>query len=450
MKKPSASHFTPVLAALAFGICAGPVLAEPPASGGGVSRAEYERLKQEHDAMKQELAEMKSQLSAVTKMQGSILSPAPIAAGGKDVVPTGSGLATIQAEVDELKQKARETFPGTTKFLLAGYGAAGFTAQRGHDSFFTASFNPIFLWKLSDRLLFEGEIELELEGSQTSVKLEMAQASYILNDYMTIGFGKFLNPTNYFVERQHMAWVNKLPDKPLAVYDGLTPESLLGAQIRGAIPIGSTVVEYALFGANAPSLVTSGDRETLGTLQYDNFNNTDGHIAFGGHVGFIPIPQVEIGYGIEHSTVGPRGSGVNANLQSVDLNVVDDSELLKGLLNFRAQWVWSDVGSYTYDADGSQGSGPLSFKNSRNGGYVQLSYRPSRLDNFCKDLEPVVRFDLQNQRGTPGGYEERRWTVGLDYWLTPSTVFKVAYEWDSKSNGFPGQNAFMLQVATGF
>ena len=444
------------LAAACFAalVCAAAIVpaqaAETSTAGGSVSRAEYEKLRQETAEMKKAMLQMQEQMSAMSKMQGSILSPAPIAAGGKDVVPTGSSLATLQAEIDELKQKARQTFPGTTSFLLTGYGAAGFTAQHGHDSFFTASFNPIFLWKLSDRLLFEGELELELEGGETHLALEYAQASYLLNDYMTFGAGKFLNPTNYFVQNQHPAWINKLPDKPLAVYDGLTPETLVGAQIRGAIPIGSTVVEYSLFGANAPRLITEGDLETLGTLEFDNFDNADGHIAFGGHVGFLPIPQVEIGYGIEHSTVGPRNHSVNADLQSVDLNVVDDSELLKGLINFRAQWVWSNIASYTYDADGSQGFGPLNFSNHRNGGYVQLSYRPSRVDHFCKDLEPVVRFDLLNQRGTPGGYEEKRWTVGLDYWLTPSTVFKAAYEWDSKSNGFPRQNAFMLQVATGF
>lgn len=420
--------------------------ADPSSAGGYVSRADYEKLKQETAEMKKMMLQMQEQMSAMSKMQGSILSPAPIASGGKDMVPTGSSLATLQAEVDELKQKARQTFPGTTSFLLTGYGSAGFTAQHGHDSFFSASFNPIFLWKLSDRLLFEGELELELEGSETGLALEYAQASYLLNDYMTIGVGKFLNPTNYFVQNQHPAWINKLPDKPLAVYDGLAPETMVGAQIRGAIPIGSTVVEYSVFGANAPRLITEGDIETLGTFEYNNFDNEDGHIAFGGHVGFIPIPQLEIGYGIEHSTVGPRDRAVNANIHSVDLNVTDDSEILKGLLTFRAQWVWSSVGSYTYATE----SGPISFSNNRNGGYAQISYRPSRVDHFVKDLEAVVRFDLLNQRNAPGGYEERRWTVGLDYWLTPSTVFKAAYEWDSKSDGFPGQNSFMLQVATGF
>lgn len=427
-------------------------VAETSTAGGYVSRADYEKLRQETAEMKKTIIQMQEQMSAMSKMQGSILSP--VASGpsssGKQAASQQGAITELQTEVDELKHQVHESFPGSTKFLLAGYGAAGFTAQHGHNPFFSASFNPIFLWKLSDRLLFEGEIELELEGGETSTKLEMAQASYLLNDYMTIGVGKFLNPTNYFVERQHMAWVNKLPDKPLAVYDGLTPETLLGVQIHGAIPIGSMTLEYAAFVANAPQLVTSGNLSEIGTLSFDNFDNADGHVSYGGHVGFLPIPQIEIGYGIQHSGVGPRGNTVNATLQSVDFSVTDDSEMLKGLISFRAQWVWSQVGNLTYDRDGSDGFGPLTFSNNRNGGYAQLSYRPSRLDNFLKDVEPVVRFDDLTQRRTPDGFDERRWTFGLNYWVTPSTVLKVAYEVDHKSGGNPRENSIMVQAATGF
>ena len=87
--------------------------------------------------------------------------------GGAPSSQTQAAIAELQAEVDELKGKARESFPGTTKFLLAGYGSAGFTALHGHDAVFTASFNPILIWKITDRLIFEGELELELEGSDT-------------------------------------------------------------------------------------------------------------------------------------------------------------------------------------------------------------------------------------------------------------------------------------------
>jgi hypothetical protein len=436
-------------------------VASSPPSPDYVSRAEYDKLKAEHEAMKTELEALKT---AVRQMANGTVPAMPAegpstakatAPEGKQVVSgASSGAATdeLRQEVETLKTQVKETFPGTTKFLLAGYGTAGFTARSGEDPFFDAAFNAIFLWKFTDRLFFEGELEFEFEDGNTTTNLEIAQASYLLNDYMTIGVGRFLNPTDFFVERQHMNWVNKFPDKPLAVYDGLLPESELGAQLRGVIPIGPTKLEYVGFVANAPGLIAAPDDfSQLGMLDFDPTANLGGHVAVGGHVGFIPIPQLEVGYGIQRSMVGPRDHAVENVLQSADFNYVRDSTLLKGLINFRAQWVWSHVGHFVYDPDGRQGFGPFEFNNNRNGGYVQLSYRPTKINNdIIKNFEPVVRYDRFNQLHTPVGFDEERWSFGLDYWVTPSAVIKVAYEVDNKNGGARDQDAFMLQVAVGF
>src|SRR5437667_10349473 len=421
----------------------------PSPDSGYVSRAEYDKLKAEHEAMKQELDALKATVQQLTA------APAAAAAESKQVVtemPSQAATEELRQEVETLKTQVKETFPGTTKFLLAGYGTAGLSARSGEDPFFDAAFNAIFLWKLTDRLFFEGELELEFENEETTINLEIAQASDLLNDYMTIGVGRFLNPTDYFVERQQMNWVNKLPDKPLAVYDGLLPESELGGQLRGVIPIGPTKLEYVGFVANAPGLITeSDDFSEIGMLDFDNDANFGGHVAVGGHLGFIPIPQIEIGYGIQRSKVGPRDQAVTAVLQSADFNYVQDSTLLKGLINFRAQWVWSHVGNFVYDPDGSQGFGPLEFNNNRNGGYVELAYRPTHIDNdYTKNFEGVFRYDRLNQLHTPVGYDEQRWTFGLNYWLTPSTVIKAAYEVDDENGGARDQNAFLMQAAVGF
>ncbi|MGZ4964239.1 MAG: hypothetical protein ACXWC8_16915 [Limisphaerales bacterium] len=421
-------------------------------------------MKTEHEAMKEELDALKAmvgQMANGTAPAVSAEGPSATVKGtkatseGKQVVTEATApadVAALQEEVDTLKSEVKGIIPGTTKFLLAGYGTAGFTARSGEDPFFDAAFNAIFLWKLTDRLLFEGELEFEFENNETTTNLEIAQASYLLNDYMTIGVGRFLNPTNFFVERQHMNWVNKLPDKPLAVYDGLMPESELGAQLRGVIPIGATKLEYAAFVTNAPGLITeSGDFSEIGMLDFTNDANFGGHVAVGGHVGFIPIPQLEIGYGIQRSKVGPRDQAVTAVLQSADFNYVSDSPLLKGLINFRAQWVWSHVGDFVYDPNGEQGFGPLEFNNNRNGGYVQLSYRPTRINNdYLKNFEGVFRYDRFNQLHTPVGFDEQRWTLGLNYWVTPSAVLKLAYEFDDKNGGARDQNAFLMQAAVGF
>src|SRR6266496_1821032 len=309
-------------------------VAPSPPSSDYVSRAEYDKLKVEHEAMKQELEALKAQIGQLAK--GPVQGPAAAPAEGKQVVtemPSQAATDELRQEVETLKSQVKETFPGSTKFLLAGYGTAGFTARSGEDPFFDAAFNAIFLWKLTDRLFFEGELELEFENEETTINLEIAQAAYLLNDYMTIGVGRFLNPTDYFVERQHMNWVNKLPDKPLAVYDGLLPESELGAQLRGVIPIGPTKLEYVGFVANAPGLITTTDDfSELGMLDFDNDANFGGHVAVGGHVGFIPIPQLEIGYGIQRSKVGPRDQAVVAVLHLADCHYVRDSILPYGPL----------------------------------------------------------------------------------------------------------------------
>src|SRR5438552_5619394 len=429
--------------------------APSPPSSDYVSRAEYDKLKSEHEAMKQELDALKAAIQKMTAGAAQAPAPGKTISEGKQVVapgPTEAATEELRKEVETLKTQVKETFPGTTKFLLGGYGTAGFTARSGEDPFFDAAFNAIFLFKMTDRLFFEGELEFEFEDNETTTNLEIAQISYLLNDYMTIGVGRFLNPTNFFVERQHMNWVNKLPDKPLAVYDGLLPESELGGQLRGVIPIGPTKLEYVGFVANAPGLITeSDDFSEIGMLDFDNDANTGGHVAVGGHLGFIPIPQLEIGYGIQRSKVGPRDQAVVAILQSADVNYVQDSTLLKGLINFRAQWVWSHVGNFVYDPDGSQGFGPLEFNNNRNGGYVELDYRPTHIDNdILKNFEGVFRYDRLNQLHTPVGFDEQRWTFGLNYWLTPSTVIKAAYEVDDKNGGARDQNAFLMQAAVGF
>ena len=425
-----------------------------------VSRAEYDKLKVEHEAMKKELEALKTAVRQMANGDVPVApaegpAPAKKAAEGKQVAgatTTAAATDELRQEVETLKTQVKETFPGSTKFLVAGYGTSTFQAKSGEDPFFDATLNAFFLWKLSDRLLFEGEVEFEFEDGNTTTNLEIAQASYLLNDYMTIGVGRFLNPMDYFVERQHMGWVNKFPDKPLAVYDGLLPESELGAQVRGVIPIGPTKLEYVAFVANAPDLITSfDDPSAVGMLDFGNTANHGGHVAVGGHVGFIPIPELEVGYGIQRSEVGPRDHAVEAILQSVDLNYVRDSPLLKGLINARAQWVWSHVDHFVYDPNNQQGFGPFEFNNNRNGGYAQLSYRPTHVDNdFIKNFEPVVRYDRLNQLHTPVGFDEERWSLGLDYWLNPSTVIKAAYEFDNKNGGARDQDAFMLQAAVGF
>src|SRR6266566_9709236 len=120
-----------------------------------VSRAEYDKLKAEHEAMKQELDALKATVQQMTAGAAQPAAPGKTISEAKQVVapaPTEAATEELRQEVETLKTQVKETFPGTTKFLLGGYGTAGFTARSGEDPFFDAAFNAIFLFKMTDRL----------------------------------------------------------------------------------------------------------------------------------------------------------------------------------------------------------------------------------------------------------------------------------------------------------
>lgn len=341
---------------------------------------------------------------------------------------------------------------GKRGFLLTGYTFGGFEAADGEDSTFSAGFSPIFLWKLSDDLFVEGELEVELEGDEAEFGLEFAQMSYVINDNLTFGMGKFLNPANPFAERLHPAWINKLPDKPLAFSEyRMQASALLGAQLHGVSEIGSQKLTYAVYVSNGPSVVDD-DPSGFGTLEFSNYEDLNDNKAVGGRLACFLLPELEVGYSAEFSQVTPTGSDAadaDALIQSVDLNYVTDVAM--GTLDVRGQWVLSSVDDVTYDPSGAQGFGPATLDNDRNGGYVQVAYRPSEFESaFLRDVEGVVRYDTVDlPAGAPEGGDRSRVTFGMNYWLSPSSVFKLALRLDDRDGG-GDSDAVLFQWATGF
>lgn len=436
-----------------------------PPSGGYVSREEYEKLKGELDELKAqmtELARTKSPPPAPTS------SEPPPPAEGPDEEPknanangatTATDVEELRSELAKVKEATASITPGTTRFLITGYGFAGFSDLHGEPSTFTAGFAPIFLWKLSDKLFFEGELEFEQTNDETEVNLEYAHLTYILNDYITLGAGKFLTPFAQFPDRLHAAWINKLPDFPLVFAEdsGLIGFSSTGARIGGALPIGPTKLIYDLYVSNGPRLITD-DPEALGMLAFNNFTDIDNNKAVGGRIGFLPIPQLEVAYSVQSASAradDTSRSHADVLLQAVDMSYLRDIDFLKGGIDLRAEWVWSRVSRLTYDPDGTLGFGPLTFSNRRSGGYAQLAYRPYKIKAPVIDkLEAVVRYDTLDQpAAAPGTFDEERWTIGLNYWLGQSTVIKAGYEFGHRHSPAEGRadvDGFLIQAAMGF
>jgi hypothetical protein len=434
---------------------------QPPPPDKYVSREEYEKLKGELDELKAQMAELvknKTPQAPAAPAEGPSGEAKSITADGM-ATPQSDEVAELREEVAKVREIAASNAPGTTKFLLTGYAFGGFEKRNGQPSTFNAGASPILLWKLSDQLFFEGELELGLHDASTDVNLEYAHLTYLLNDYITIGIGKFLTPFSQFPARLHPAWINKLPDFPLAYNEdqGLVPFSQVGVHLSGAIPIGPTKVLYDVYASNGPRLNTA-DPASAGSLEFDNFTDIDNRKAFGGRIGFMPIPELEVGYSILYEGVtAPDTSAGHAHvlLQGIDGSYNHDFDWLKGGIDLRAEWVWSDVSRLTYDPMGNLGFGPLTFNNRRNGGYAQVAYRPYKLKvPIIQKLEVVGRYDkIDMPWGAPGAFDEERWSIGLNYWLGQSTVIKAAYEFgnrNSSENGHQNVDSFLLQAAMGF
>lgn len=434
------------IALVGLALCSGAALGQgQPPGESPVSRAEYEALKKDFEALRSEMAALREERKAAQR------TAHPEAAAQE---PTSLELERLRLRQDMVEQTLLEARYGESNFHFSGFAFTRFTNVEGSDSSFTAVVAPIILWELSDRLLFETEIEFGLETEdgegKTEVELEYAHASYILNDYVTLGAGKFLTPFGIFGERLHPAWINKLPDGPLAFgHGGLVPMSSLGAYARGGFPIGEATGNYAFYVSNGPSLVTEG--HDVGGLNFENFDDINNNKAFGGRVGFLPLPEVEVGYSFQFADVTPSGFDQQADalLQSIDLSYVTESDLLGGLIDLRFEWVLSDVDDVTFvdEHDGEE----FTFNNERNGGYVQLAFRPTKSDlKLLRDMEFVGRYGwLDLPSGAEESFDQDRWTLGVNYWLNPSTVLKIAFE-HTQVDGGNDFDAAKAMFAIGF
>ncbi|HKJ87640.1 MAG TPA: porin, partial [Gammaproteobacteria bacterium] len=139
----------------------------------------------------------------------------------------------LERELKQVKRDTKSEERALAKWQVTGYADAGFTAtteDASNDAFTVGSFNPTFHFQYSDFLLFESELEVELEDDgATNVNLEYSQLNLIASDHLTVVLGKFLSPIGQFQERLHPSWVNKLPTAPAGYgHGGAQPLSEAG------------------------------------------------------------------------------------------------------------------------------------------------------------------------------------------------------------------------------
>lgn len=373
---------------------------------------------------------------------------------------------TLGAMPAYAQTEGASAFGPRSTFLVSGYGFVNAVNSHQRPSSFSVGFNPIFLWKAEDKLFFESELEVELQDGATEVGLEYAQLWWLAGNYVMFGGGKFLNPANYFMERLHPTWINKLPTMPLGMsgHSGvsLIASTHVGAQVRGGIPIGPRKLTYTIYIANGPSLNAEDEHDTTatvgghghgaespGTLNFSNTSDNNGDKAIGGRIAVFPLPELELGYGFESAAAGGSGTEfeeVRSINHVADLTYVRSSGAVQGLIDVRGQFVWLGVDNPNLH--------PLEFVNESWAWYGQIAYRPTKVAQaIISNTEIVFRYDqIDLPEGAPLNEDQSRIAVGLNYWFTPSGVFKFAYERTTTQHkdGDETQNTVIGQMTLGF
>ncbi|MCJ8163383.1 OprO/OprP family phosphate-selective porin [Pontibacter sp. E15-1] len=343
---------------------------------------------------------------------------------------------------------------GETKFLLSGYGFTGFEKKGDESTFGPLGFSPIFLWKKTDRLFFEAELEAEIEDGEFDIGLEYASIYYRLNDFLIVGAGKFLTPFGIFSERLHPAWINKMAEKPLGFSSetGMVgPMTSLGAQARGGAPLGNTKINYSFYIANGPGLLTDGDE--AGKLDFNNLGDNNLNKALGGRIGFLPFSNssLEIGASGQFAKVGDRESPykkIGAAMYAGDLSYIWHAKSIKSVLDLKGQYNYLHVERTDYsDLRGNS----YSFDNNSSAYFLQVSLRPVNVDSdILKNVELTGRYSrLKTPEGSEWHRKQKQTTLGINYWLSWSSVVKVNYAIED-IEGSDSENGFFIQFALGF
>jgi hypothetical protein len=390
---------------------------------------------------------------------------------------TSQQIQTLQSQVTAAPtaasfSEAFNRYLGRYRFTIVGGAAGSFVYDRQSNvNSFALDLEPIILWQISDRMLFEGTIEANLpSGSSADYQLPVATLQYFLNDYMTLQMGMFDQPFGNWFEDQGPFWVNRFTTSPLPYgVNGIVPSSEVGVQLRGGFQWGATgqIADYTIMTGNGPGFANSTCSDNVppsvhpscppassalvgDTLGSNNIRLNTHTPSFGGRIRVYPLPidsrlgRLELG---ASTYDGKWLDGFWFNAWGVDFNY------FKGNLQTRGEWI------QTYrQMPSPQGN------DNRQGWYVQAGYfltglkvpgLPSEVDQVLSKFEPLVRYSGINQRatvqsaiitspeigftGSPAVFmpHAREVALGLDYWFAPSVVWQNEFDLE-----LPGQGGF--------
>lgn len=327
---------------------------------------------------------------------------------------------------------------------LAGYGHAMYTDRdSANGRFGDVLFAPIFHYQWKNRLLFESELEIELDGAETEVNLEYVTVDLLLHDYLAVVGGRFLSPIGQFRQNLHPSWINKMPLAPPGFgHEGAAPTSEVGFQLRGGFPLPfgeRAYANYAVYAGNGPELALNEDGDEIEAVEAEgSVEDADGNKVFGGRLGLAPFANTEIGVSLAKGDVALDGEGD----RDYDVYGVDWKTKWRNI-NLIGEWVRTEVDSLaTSAAPEGQEWDAL---------YVQLSYAFPQVSYGVLPegwLEAVLRYgDFDSNHADQA---QEQWALGLNWWFNSHTVAKLAYEFNDGAPGEPvDDDVLLLQLSYG-
>ncbi len=380
-----------------------------------------------YDALKSQVETLQKQLQEV---QGALQKYQQDTTSREEITELKSNVAQLSAQTSEWKN-------AESVVHLAGYGDVTYSDGKNQNGAFSgARFNPIFHYQYRDLLMMEAELETAIEqDGTTSTSLEYVTMDLFVNDYLALIAGRFLSPLGQFRQNFHPSWINKLPTPPPGFgHDQAAPNSETGLQARGGFPLGerSRYVNYAAYVGNGPILeILNGEIEAIEAV--GRTSNDDDKLVFGGRLGFLPIPRLEIGLsGATGEVAGADEPGAtrNYNVYGADFAYKWRS------LALRSEYIKQKV-----DAEASSAAPDSA---SWQTWYAQAAYRFAPTG-----WEGVVRYGDYNSPNNIN--DQKQWALGVNYLFSANAMVKLAYNFnDGEKGSAADDDRFQVQFAYGF
>jgi hypothetical protein len=342
--------------------------------------------------------------------------------------------SSLLDRVNELEKQASYNKLGEEHILLAGVATMGFASYKSTNSLNGTSstaktnsfpdadnfeFSPMLLWRHGDKFLLEFEPSFNNNG----LSVNWADVSYFALPNLIIRAGYFVLPFGTYSKREAAGWINKLAPDPIGIAD-MTPTDY-GIEVEGGLPMGNMKMNYDI------ALTNGNQLNADGTLTSGNIADNNNNKTVTARLGFLPFSNssLEIGISGMFGTVGDQGTNIQntkGNMYAVDVNYVKNFNPI--LLNIKSQYNFQDIGHVDY-LNPTDSSKTYTFTNQSTAFFAQCSIRPVGIDNLLKNIELAGRYTVYN---TPSnslfGINQHATTIGLAYWLSWRTVFKVSYD----------------------